>query len=342
MKYLYTVLDRKKQGNSSVYLVRNLRTKEEKVVPIDWIRKQYPKGVISNISISDVGKINIVKDKAIKSDNHLCSLFKKVKIIEFIEDAQLDGLSFVNRDGYAIKEIEVLKEKFITYDLMQCVKLTDESESFINNTKRGRVLLERKLVGLYPDYRKSDYVGEEHANCPYPETMNEDTSILFKVDIKELRLFLNKKGLVFTQEGVNRIVKAIIYSVLYYYHRYITSTISNLEQYISDFEIMEYDYKFGDLIEDDEQVILRNSDLISLSPELANIICVPFKKYAKLVTKHSEVLYMSRVRFENKQYYFEIYAHSGYFDEESSIADLIEEEAYDKYMRENYYALYED
>ena len=81
MKYLYTVLDRKKQGNSSVYLVRNLKTKEEKIVPIDWIRKQYSKGVISNISISDLGKINIVKDKAIKSDNPLCSLFKKVKII---------------------------------------------------------------------------------------------------------------------------------------------------------------------------------------------------------------------------------------------------------------------
>mgnify|MGYP003317294252 CR=1 FL=1 len=106
MKYLYTVLDRKKEGNTSYYLVKNLKTNEEKVMPISWVRQMYPKGVFSNINISDTGKVTIVKDKV--DLDILNKLLKKVWIKEFISDARKDDSFFIIKNGYALKEIEVL------------------------------------------------------------------------------------------------------------------------------------------------------------------------------------------------------------------------------------------
>ena len=336
MKYLYTVLDRKKVGNSSVYLVRNLKTKEEKVMPIDWIRKQYPKGVFSNISISETGKINIVKDKT--EVDILSKMLKTVSILEFYEDAKLDGLPFKAKDGYAIKEIEVLKEKFITLDLMKCVKLTEESFEFLNETEKGEILTENVLVERYADYSKSDYVGERYAEEPYPEAMNEDTSIFYEVDVKELKLFLSKKRLNLNTKELQRLIKAIIYSLLYYYHDDIEGQLYNLEKIISKFENMKYEYSFGGVDKEDEKVFLRNRDIINLSDDLSDIICLSFLEYVELVSEYVEVLYLGRVVKKKNNYYFEIYAHSGYFDMEGCVSSMYDDYMREEEEREEYYA----
>ena len=307
MKYLYTVLDRKKQGNSSVYLVKNLKTNEEKVLPIDWIRKEHPKGRISNISISESGKITIIKDKNIESS--IENLFKTVVIKQTLEDAYLDGLPFESKKDFEEKRIEILKDKFITSDLLKCLKIVPSSLKKLNNSKVGEIYFEKEVVGYYPDYSQSDYLGEEMGYVPYTTNMNEDTSLLFYVDETVLKGFVAKKNLMLNSAEIKRLSNAIIYSALYHLDRRLNDE-SDLIGYERNFRESNND-TFGNICDD---FILEPLDVTPIFKVFYSVIKPYYEKYIGLVSDYVYTLYHSRVVKEKGRLMLEIYSYCGYLD----------------------------
>lgn len=350
MKYLYTVLDRKKQGNTSFYLVKNLKTNKEKVLPISWIRKQYPKGVFSNISISEDGKVSIVKDKA--DLDIFGKLLKKVKIVEFLEDAKLDGLSFEQKGRYAIKEIEVLKTQFFESAILNCVQLDEDSVYFLKHTKKGEIGVEHEVVGYHVDWRFEDGLGEDTVEVHYPESMNEDTSIFFEVDKAKLKQFLLNKNINLGVKELKKLEKAILYSLLYYCHEWSCAMVmrevgddfdSSISVFIKGKKLDEYEYLSGGLEKSDVKILYRCSRYRENLSDYFSYFTNILDKYDDLKTEGALVFYNDRVVKEDNKLKYEVYAHSGwYYDEGFSSRYDDDDREYDPFDDPRDYDYYRD
>ena len=346
MKYLYTVVDRHRNGNKSIYSVKDLKTGDIVYEPIDWIRKQYPKGVFSNISISADGRISIVKDKY----TFLDKLTAKVKIIEFLDDAKLDGMQYMSKGEYALKEIEILKPNtLLKLVVSNCLTIDEDTIDFIRNTPKGKLIEDEEVVGLCVDWRDSHGYGEIREKIFYPENMNEDITIRFEVKIDTLKEILKRKQISLTSKEFKRLESAIIYSLLYYCHEWVCGKAmrvmeddfsETISYFKFDSKVANGEYRSGIGLKDsDVKVIKRYSRFNEELPDFFGYIDRYLNAYDDKKTEDAIIFYNDRVIKEDNKLKYEIYAHSGYFyfDYESELRD-----DYDDYDDPRDYEYYRD